>query len=76
MKIRFCENSPKGKGKLAKRIAAEFPAVDVKVSGCQKQCRQCVTSCFCIIDKKQVINGADWEEIYTQLIVHLTELPK
>jgi uncharacterized protein YuzB (UPF0349 family) len=76
MKIRFCENSPKGKGQLAKRLAAEFPDIDIKVSGCRKQCRQCVVSCFCLIDKKQVINGVNWEEIYAQLIVHLNELSK
>ena len=73
MKIRFCENSPKGKGKLAKRLLEELPGIDVKVSGCRKQCRLCCEQCFCVVDRTKVLKGANWEEIYAQLIRYLNK---
>ena len=40
MKIRFCEHN-KGKGKVYRRLAEEFPDLNIKVKDCIKQCSAC-----------------------------------
>lgn len=64
MKIRFCEHSPKGKSKLAKQLAQEFPGLDVKVKGCCKQCKICRETAFCVLDMQHVLTAATWDELY------------
>ena len=64
MKIRFCEHSPKGKSRLVKQLAAEFPGLDVKVKGCCKQCKICRKTAFCVLDVQHVLTAATWDELY------------
>lgn len=66
MKIRFCEHSPKGKSRLAKQLAAEFPGLDVKVKGCCKQCKACRSTPFCLVDQ-QLLTGTSWDELLLTL---------
>lgn len=63
MKIRFCEHSPKGKNKLARRLAQEFPGLDVKVKGCCKQCKTCREAPMVMVDKELVV-AESWDAVY------------
>jgi uncharacterized protein YuzB (UPF0349 family) len=71
MKIRFCEHSPKGKSRLVKQLAAEFPGLDVKVKGCCKQCKTCRSTRFCVVDQ-QLVSGNSWDELFLTLRKRLT----
>ena len=71
MKIRFCEHSPKGKSRLVKQLAAEFPDLDVKVKGCCKQCKTCRSTPFCLVDR-QLLIGDSWDELFLTLRKRLT----
>ncbi|MDY0384493.1 DUF1450 domain-containing protein [Trichlorobacter sp.] len=71
MKIRFCEHSPKGKSRLVKQLAAEFPGLDVKVKGCCKQCKTCRSTPFCLVDQ-QLVSGNSWDELFLTLRKRLT----
>ena len=68
MKIRFCEHSPKGKNKLAKQLAAEFPGLDVKVKGCLKQCKTCRAMPMAVLDN-QPVTADSWEQLREKLVV-------
>lgn len=63
MKIRFCKNSPKGKSRLAKQLADQFPQLDVKVKSCCKRCKACRTTCFCLVDQ-QFFDADSWDNLY------------
>jgi uncharacterized protein YuzB (UPF0349 family) len=67
MKIRFCEHSPKGKSRLVKQLAAEFPGLDVKVKGCCKQCKTCRSTPFCVVDQHQLLTAASWDQLLLTL---------
>lgn len=67
MKIRFCEQSPKGKSRLAKQLAAEFPGLDIKIKGCCKQCKTCREMPIATLDK-QLVTGDSWEQLWEKLV--------
>ncbi|MGD9663414.1 MAG: DUF1450 domain-containing protein [Porticoccaceae bacterium] len=72
MKIRFCEHSPRGKSRLVKRLAQEFPDLDVKVKGCCKQCKACRETAFCLVDNQSVLTAKDWDDLYKTICKNMS----
>ncbi|MDD2539577.1 MAG: DUF1450 domain-containing protein [Desulfuromonadaceae bacterium] len=66
LKIRFCEHN-KGKGKVVRRLEEEFPALNIKIKDCVKQCSSCREQPMAVVDKKK-ISGKDSEDLYTKII--------
>ena len=66
MKIRFCEHN-KGKGKVLRRLEEEFPALNIKVKKCVKQCGICREQPVAIVDKVKV-TGADGDDLYAKIL--------
>lgn len=62
MKVRLCKNSPKGKNRFARELAASFPQLDVKVTGCVKRCKVCRERPFAVVDGFSV-DAESWEEL-------------
>lgn len=65
-KIRFCEHN-KGKGKVFRRLEEEFPALNIKIKSCVKQCGSCRELPMAVVDKKKV-TGKDGDDLYAKII--------
>ena len=66
MKIRFCEHN-KGKGKEFRRLEEEFPALNIKIKSCVKQCGSCREQPIAVVDKKKV-TGKDGDDLYARIV--------
>ncbi len=66
MKIRFCEHN-KGKGKVYRRLEEEFPALNIKIKDCVKQCGSCREQPIAVVDKQKV-TGKDGDDLYAKII--------
>ena len=66
MKIRFCEHN-KGKGKVFRRLTEEFPAMNIKIKDCIKQCGACREIPAATVDKQKV-TGRDGDELYRNIL--------
>ena len=65
MKVRFCERN-KGKGKVIRRLAEEFPDVDVKVKDCIKECSSCSEMPVAKVNKAKIA-AKDGETLYRKI---------
>jgi uncharacterized protein YuzB (UPF0349 family) len=74
MKVRFCKNN-KGKTKVAKRLLAAYPEVDVKIKECLKKCGPCKKGPYAVVDGN-LVKGEDGDSLYRNIVRTLAgEMP-
>lgn len=66
MKVRFCEHN-KGKGKVYRQLKEEFPALDVKIKSCIKQCGTCGEKPMATVNKEK-ISAREGDDLYKKIV--------
>lgn len=53
IKIRLCRHNT-GAPAVSQQLSTEFPALDIKLKDCAKQCKTCRTNPFVMVNKQKI----------------------
>lgn len=66
MKVRFCQHN-RGATAVVRQLKEQFPALDIKLKKCAKQCSTCKRQPFALVNGERV-TADDQQALHTVLV--------